>query len=108
MSFSMDGLAAHASATAPGADHKLSDWPDCHLEMRRAACSGRTVLFPMKLLMERHGNTTFADLLAKLRCSKCQHRPAPVYVCAGTKRTPGNGGGPPDWAIQLVADGGFL
>ena len=82
-------------------DHRLSDWPDCHLEVR--CCKGTTI-YPLRLLAERHGNRTFADLLARLRCSRCGGRPAPIYLCAGQHRA-GDGtiGITPDWAIELVS-----
>ena len=33
----------------------LLDWPNCRLEIRCGSCRS-TVLFPTKLLAERHGN----------------------------------------------------
>ena len=41
----------------------LLDWPKCRLEMR-CGCCGSVVLFPAKLLAERHGKQTFAEFLA--------------------------------------------
>jgi hypothetical protein len=58
--------------------------------------------------IEHHGDAQFAHLLPKLRCSQCQSRPAPVHLCASPKRRGGNGGPSPDWAIELVPDGGLL
>jgi hypothetical protein len=89
-------------------NHRLSDWPDCHLEMHCSGCNGRTVITPIKLLIAHHGNVQFADLLPKLRCSKCQNRPAPVFLCASPMRKGGHGGPKPDWALELVPDGGLL
>jgi hypothetical protein len=78
-------------------DHHLSDWPECRLELQ--CCKG-TMIFPVRLLAQRHGNRTFAGVLARLRCDRCGGRPAPVYLCAGHRQH--NWGGAPDWAIELV------
>jgi hypothetical protein len=77
--------------------HRLSDWPDCKLEL--SCCRGKTV-YPLRLLTQRHGNRSFAEILARLRCGKCKRPPAPVYLCAGHREH--NHGAPADWAIELV------
>ena len=76
---------------------RLSDWPDCRLEVR--CCKG-VVIYPVRLIAEQHGDRTFAAVLARLRCSRCGSRPAPVYLCAGHRSF--CGGADPDWAVELV------
>jgi len=85
-------------------DQKLSDWIDCHLELHCRACNGRSVVYPMRLVIKRHGNGLFSELLPKLRCSKCKGPPAPAYLCASPNRTGGHGGPAPDWAIQIIPE----
>lgn len=79
--------------------HKLSEWPDCALELR-CHCSERVVLLPVRMLLDR-GDRTFGTVLAALRCSKCGGEPAPVYLVAGYHRT-FNHGPSPDCAVELV------
>ncbi len=80
-------------------DQRLSDWPECWLELR-CPCSPRTVLHPVRMLLQR-GDCPFRGVLAALRCSACQGKPAPVYLVAGHVRN--HTGGPlPSWALQLV------
>jgi len=79
-------------------EHALSDWPDCWLETR---CACRMTMLPVRLLMQRHGSRSFRAVLAALRCSQCEGKPAPVYLVAGTTRT-FNKGRPPDWTLELV------
>jgi hypothetical protein len=62
--------------------HHLSDWPDCRLELNY--CRGQ-VIFPVRLLMTRHGDPSFQTLLRRLRCERCKRPPAPVYLCAGAR-----------------------
>lgn len=78
---------------------RLSDWPDCVLELR-CPCSERMVMLPVRMLLER-GDRPFAAVLAALRCSACKGKPAPVYLVAGHHRT-FNHGPEPDWAVELV------
>ena len=78
---------------------RLSNWPDCVLELR-CPCSERVVMQPVRLLLER-GDRTFGAVLTSLRCSKCQGKPAPVYLVAGHRRTFDHGP-QPDWAVELV------
>jgi hypothetical protein len=85
-------------------DHKLSDWPDCWLEMRCRKCNGRSAVTPMKLLIRKHGDRTFLDLIPRLRCSQCRSAAAPVYLCASPQRTGGYGGPGTDWAIEIVPE----
>jgi hypothetical protein len=59
---------------------RLSDWPDCRLELH---CRRGQSVYPVRLLMRDHGDRTFAEVLAKLRCKQCRKPPAPVYLCAG-------------------------
>jgi hypothetical protein len=59
--------------------HRLSDWPECVLELNCPKPAGRMVQYPVRLLAQRHGNLTFAELLPKLRCKCCGQRPAPVH-----------------------------
>jgi len=52
------------------------------------------------MLLQR-GNRPFRGVLAALRCSACQGKPAPVYLVAGHVRD--HTGGPlPSWAVQLM------
>jgi len=48
---------------------RLSDWPDCALELR-CPCSEHVVMRPVQMLLEC-GDQTFGTVLAALRCSKC-------------------------------------
>jgi hypothetical protein len=82
-------------------DHRLRDWPGCWLELRSPRCRN-TVVAATKMLMSRHGNRTFDEVLGRLRCQKCRVPPAPVFLCATPHRNGGHGGPPPDWAIELV------
>ncbi len=80
--------------------HRLSDWPNCCLEVR-CRCSERVVIVPVRLLVEQRGDRLFLDVLAGLRCSACQGKAAPVYLIAGHHRT-FHHGPPPDWSLELV------
>ena len=80
--------------------HRLSDWPRCTLEVR-CLCDERVVMLPVRLLLERRGDRTFAAVSRALRCSKCGYRPAPVYLVSGHHRT-FNHGPKPDRAVELV------
>jgi hypothetical protein len=77
--------------------HQLSDWLDCSLELH--CCQGTTIL-PLRLLAMKRGDKTFAEILPRLRCKRCNRPPAPVYLCAGHREH--NHGAPADWAIELV------
>jgi hypothetical protein len=77
--------------------HRLSDWPECKLELH--CCRGATAL-PVRLLVQQRGDVSFGELLPRLRCKECKRPPAPVYLCAGHREP--NHGAPPDWAIELV------
>lgn len=81
-------------------DDRLSDWPDCWLEVR-CPCSPRVTVSPVKLLATQHGDRTFRAVLAALQCSKCRGKPAPVYLVAGQTRTFMHGP-PPSWSLELV------
>ena len=82
-------------------DHRLSDWPNCNLELRCEGGCGRTVIPPLTLLLRELGDTTFAEMLPKLRCRQCRRKPAPIFLCASFHRS--HCGGPaPDWAIEIV------
>ena len=81
--------------------HKLSDWPECVLELRCPKPRGRMVQYPVKLLRQRYGDPSFAELVPKLRCKCCGQPPAPVYLVAGFHRTDPKGP-PPCWAVELV------
>ena len=58
---------------------------------------------PIKLLLREKGDCRFGDVLPRLRCKMCGRGGAPVYLVAGHVRT-FRGGGPSDWAIEIVAD----
>jgi len=79
---------------------KLSDWPECRLEVR-CTCSEWSVLYPVRMLIEQHGDQTFDDLLLKLRCSKCRRRSGSVHLIAGQARRvePGR---LPSWSVELT------
>ena len=81
-------------------DHRLSDWPACCLELR-CPCSPRLTILPIRLLIERHGDRPFRGVLARLQCSACKGRPAPVYLVAGHNRT-FMYGPPAEWSVELV------
>ena len=78
---------------------RLLDWPQCRIEMNCGSC-GSTVLVPTKLLAERHGNRTFAEVLGRVKCGRCKTPPESVYLCAGHRTQ--HGGPPADWAIELL------
>ena len=80
---------------------RLSDWPDCTLELSCQPCGGRSSHPPVKLLRAELGDRTFEEVLAKLRCTHGHRKPAPVYLVAGHHRT-ACGGPAPDWAIELA------
>lgn len=82
--------------------HRLSDWPECRLELHCPSGSGRCVDFPVRLLLQS-GDRPFGDVLAKLRCKCCGGKPAPVYLVAGLTRRPDRGGPPPCWAVELTS-----
>jgi hypothetical protein len=72
------------------------------IELHCLHCRGGSVGYPVRLLIERHGDMTFEKLLRSLRCKRCRAvKPAPVYLVAGHHRTPTRGRDP-DWAIELV------
>jgi hypothetical protein len=59
--------------------HKLSDWPQCVIEVHCQHCRGGSVLYPVRLLIKRKGDMTFENLLRPLRCKRCQAvKAAPV------------------------------
>ena len=58
-------------------------------------------MMPVQMLLERHGDPTFAALLRTLCCSKCGGKPAPLFLVSGHHRTV-HGGPEPDWAVELV------
>ena len=80
--------------------HLLSDWPGCVLEVR-CPCSPRVVVMPVRLLLLERGDRRFSQVTAALRCSTCRGKPSPVFLIAGHSRS-FTGGGPPDWAVELV------
>ena len=80
--------------------HRLADWPDCKLELNCPGC-GRIVGIPVRLLIKRFGNLTFAGLLPRMKCERCRAKPAPVYIVAGHHRTYCYGS-LPDWALELA------
>ena len=81
-------------------DQRLSDWPMCCVEARCPAC-GRCSIAPTRLLLAG-GDRTFADLAERLKCSACDAKPAPVYLCSGHNRRGGKGISP-NWAVEMVA-----
>ena len=81
---------------------RLSDWPECVIELHCLHCRGGSVGYPVRLLMARKGDMTFENLLRRLRCNRCHAvKPAPVYLVAGHHRT-ARGGPDADWALELV------
>jgi hypothetical protein len=79
--------------------HKLSDWPECVIELQ---CCGGSVGYPVRLLIKRRGDMTFENLVKRLRCNRCgKSKPAPVYLVAGHHRT-ARFGPDADWAVELV------
>ena len=80
---------------------RLSDWPECWLEVCCLPCGGRTVNIPVKLLLKRQGDATFSQVLGRLKCTRCKQFAAPVYLCASPHRKGGYGGPSPDWCVEL-------
>jgi hypothetical protein len=81
--------------------HRLSDWPDCRIEVRCGPCQGRGVDIPVRLLLRDGPDRPFATVVAELRCKSCERRPAPVYLVAGLTREACMGP-PPSWSVELV------
>ena len=81
-------------------NQRLEEWPECFLDLKCSGC-GWSKGASVKLLRRQFGNPTFGDLVPRLRCSHCNARYAPVYLCAGHHHTFCYGG-PPDWAVELV------
>ncbi len=79
---------------------RLSDWPECRIEVR-CTCSPRVVVLPVKYLIERSGDRTFTALTRAVRCKACGGKPAPVYLVAGQNRI-FNYGAPPAWSVELI------
>jgi hypothetical protein len=68
--------------------HRLSDWPQCVIELHCLHCRGGSIGYPVRLLIERQADMTFENLLRRLRCKRCHGvKPAPVYLVAGHHRT---------------------
>ncbi len=80
-------------------NHRFLDWPECCLDLR-CAC-GWSVSYACKLIASRHGNRTFAQVLPRLKCSRCHKSPADIHLVASHHRTLGNGGPEPDWSLPL-------
>jgi hypothetical protein len=80
-------------------DH-LSDWSGCFLKVR-CSCSFYATLMPVRLLLQEHGNCSFGQVVAALRCSDCEGMPAPVHLVAGHTRSRSDGR-PQDWVIEVV------
>jgi hypothetical protein len=81
---------------------RLSDWPDCVIELHCLQCRGGSVGYPVRLLMKRNGDMSFENLLRRLRYKRCRGgNPAPVYLVAGHHRT-ARSGPTADWSIELV------
>ena len=57
---------------------------------------------PVRLLLRKHGDSTFKELLQRLRCEKCGSHPAPIYLCASHFRRGSRLGATADWAVELV------
>lgn len=51
--------------------HRLSDWPECVIELHCVHCRGGSVGYPVRLLIKREGDMTFENL-RRLRCRRCQ------------------------------------
>jgi hypothetical protein len=82
--------------------HRLSDWPECVIEVHCLHCRSGSVLYPVRLLIKRHGDMTVENLLRRLRCKRCYEvKAAPVYLVAGHHRTACRGPDP-NWAVELV------
>jgi hypothetical protein len=56
---------------------RLSDWSDCRLELH--CCRGQSVI-PVRLLIRDHGDRTFIEVLAKLRCRQCRKPPGAIEL----------------------------
>lgn len=80
--------------------HRLSEWPECSLELRCPCSPGMTML-PVRMLIVQRGDRPFSAILDRLRCLSCRGRPAPVYLVAGHSRTFINGP-PAEWSLELI------
>lgn len=84
---------------------KLSEWADFFLEMRCDKCHGRSVVSAIPRLIQRYGNSTFRELLSKLKCRECGNHPSGIWLCASQHRQARQGGGAPDWSLELELRG---
>ncbi len=80
--------------------HLLSDWPECFLEMRCRWCHERRMAVAVKGLMRWHGNKTFAEVLARLRCKFCRRTPASVRLLAS--KPSGEDSAATGWTLELT------
>lgn len=80
--------------------HTIADWPDCHLELHCPDCRKMTFA-ALRMFRLDYGGARVLDLVARLKCSACGVKPAPVFLVAGQTRS-FSGGPSPDWAIELV------
>ena len=80
---------------------RLSDWPECWLYLQCWHCRGRSTTYPVKLMIQRHGDGTIQEALHKLKCKECHRQPAPIYLCASPHHRKARSI-TPDWAVELV------
>ena len=78
--------------------HRLSDWPDCTVELR-CGC-GRSSMPGTRLLAKRHGDQPVVALVQRMRCKDCGAKPDKVWLVAEHHRSP-QGGPSPDWAVEI-------
>ena len=85
--------------------HRLSDWPDCRLEVICGACSGRKVMLPVRLLLHERGDKPFTEVVAGLRCSACAGRPDEDRVHGAATELGGGAGAAASGVGTRLAEG---
>lgn len=80
-------------------EHRLSDWPDCTMEIR-CKC-GRASMPAVRLLISRHGDQVIRVLRKRLRCEQCGSVAAQVWLVAGLHRTCHGGPDALNWSVEI-------
>jgi hypothetical protein len=85
-------------------NHRLSVWRAYRLEMHCCRCEQRSTSIEVKGLIRWHGDRTFAEILARLRCMFCRQRPTFVSLCsiAADDTAMKNGA---SWSLVLTPEG---
>jgi hypothetical protein len=79
---------------------RLSDWPECFLEIACPLCEQRSFTIAVKGLLRWYGDRAFAEVLARLRCKFCRRKPGSVLLHASYGRENG-GQQTSDWTLTI-------